>query len=150
MGYLRKSNNKDLDYVIKNMRVIDKIEAFYQSGQSPEDAVAYSYLCSNITMTVAGDNDQPMGLCGVADNKCIWFVATDELYATKKYRIQLIRKGKEWVDSLLKTHDYLYNYVYKENTNAIKWLRSMNFNFINLHQEFGYQKQPFYEFMRII
>ena len=89
MGYLRKSNNKDLDYVIKNMRVIDKIEAFYQSGQSPEDAVAYSYLCSNITMTVAGDNDQPMGLCGVADNKCIWFVATDELYATKKYRIQL-------------------------------------------------------------
>ena len=61
MGYLRKSNNKDLDYVIKNMRVIDKIEAYYQSGQSPEDAVAYSYLNSSITMTVAGDKDQPMG-----------------------------------------------------------------------------------------
>ena len=150
MGYLRKSNNKDLDHVIKNMRAIDKIEAYYQSGQSPEDAVAYSYLNSSITMTVAGDKDQPMGLCGVAQDKCIWFVATDELYETKKYRIQLIRKGKEWVDSLLKNHDYLYNYVYKENTNAIKWLRSMNFNFINLHKEFGYQKQPFYEFMRII
>tara|TARA_R100000908_G_C3692855_1_gene106498 strand:- start:220 stop:672 length:453 start_codon:yes stop_codon:yes gene_type:complete len=150
MGYLRKSNNKDLDHVIKNMRAIDKIEAYYQSGQSPEDAVAYSYLNSSITMTVAGDKDQPMGLCGVAQDKCIWFVATDELYETKKYRIQLIRKGKEWVDSLLKNHDYLYNYVYKENTNAIKWLRSMNFNFINLHKEFGYQKQPFYEFMRIV
>tara|TARA_R100001443_G_scaffold39777_2_gene53180 strand:+ start:4082 stop:4534 length:453 start_codon:yes stop_codon:yes gene_type:complete len=150
MGYLRKSNNKDLDHVINNMRVIDKIEAYYQSGQSPEDAVAYSYLNSSITMTVAGDKDQPMGLCGVAQDKCIWFVATDELYETKKYRIQLIRKGKEWVDSLLKNHDYLYNYVYKENTNAIKWLRSMNFNFINLHKEFGYQKQPFYEFMRIV
>ena len=105
MGYLRKSNNKDLDYVIKNMRVIDKIEAYYQSGQSPEDAVAYSYLNSSITMTVAGDKDQPMGLCGVAQDKCIWFVATDELYETKKYRIQLIRKGKEWVDSIIKNHD---------------------------------------------
>jgi len=150
MGYLRKSNNKDLDHVIKNMREMDKIEAYYQSGQTPEDAVAYSYLCSKITMTVAGDQDQPMGLCGVAQDKCIWFVATEELYATKKYRIQLIRKGREWVNSLLKDHDYLYNYVYKENKSAIKWLRSMNFNFINLHQNFGHKQQPFYEFMRIV
>ena len=52
MGYLRKSNNKDLDYVIKNMRVIDKIEAFYQSGQSPEDAVAYSYSVSYTHLTL--------------------------------------------------------------------------------------------------
>ena len=149
MGYLRKSNNKDLDYVIKNMRVIDKIEAFYQSGQSPEDAVAYTYLCSNITMTVAGDNDQPMGLCGVADNKCIWFVATDELFDNKKYRIQLVRQGKEWVDNLLESYKILYNYVYAENTSAIKWLKALGFTFVKLHESYGYQKKPFYEFLRI-
>ena len=28
----------------------------------------------------------------------IWMVATDELFSNKKYKIQLIRKGREWVD----------------------------------------------------
>ena len=42
MGYLRKSNNKDLDHVIKNMRVIDKIEAYYQSGKSTQCQYKYN------------------------------------------------------------------------------------------------------------
>ena len=97
MGYLRKSNSKDLRHVMNNMRGIDKIEAYYQCGCEPEDALALTYINSEITMTAAGDEDQPMGLCGVMSNGCIWFTATDELFDSKKYRIQLIRKGKTWV-----------------------------------------------------
>ena len=43
MGYLRKSNSKDLRHVMANMRVIDKIEAYYQCGCEPEDALALTY-----------------------------------------------------------------------------------------------------------
>ena len=150
MGYLRKSNSKDLRHVMANMRVMDKVEAYYQCGCEPEDALALTYINSQITMTAAGDEDQPMGLCGVMPNGCIWFVATDELFDNKKYRIQLVRKGKKWVNELLQTYDYLYNYVYAENKTSIKWLRSMNFNFINLHKDYGLHKKPFYEFMRIV
>ena len=39
MGYLRKAKLKDLDYVVKNLRVMDKIEVFYQTGQKPENAI---------------------------------------------------------------------------------------------------------------
>ena len=76
-------------------------------------------------------------------------VATDELMSKRSYRIQLIREGRKWVDSLLKTYEVLYNYVYAENTSAIKWLKALGFTFINLHPEYGHLNKPFYEFVRI-
>ncbi len=149
MGYLRKASLKDFKFVVDNMRVMDKIEAMYQTGMSPEDALSFTFMGSEINMAIADDNDQPIGLAGVQKDGCIWCVATDDLYDNKKYRIQLIRQGREWVDNLLGSYKILYNYVYAENTSAIKWLKSLGFTFVNLHEEYGQQKKPFYEFLRI-
>ena len=133
MGHLRKATFTDLKYVAANMREIDKIEALYQTGQEPKQALQLSYICSNINMAIADDDDNPIGLCGVVSDGCIWMVATDDLFVNKKYRIQLIRQGKQWVDSLLKKYNLLYNMVYAENDSAIKWLRCLGFTFINYH-----------------
>ena len=149
MGYLRKAKLKDLDYVVKNLRVMDKIEVFYQTGQKPENAIRLSYLYTKENMAIADDDDNPIGLCGVVSDGCIWMVATDDLFVNKKYRIQLIRQGKQWVDSLLKKYNLLYNMVYAENDSAIKWLRCLGFTFIDYHAEYGEHSKPFYEFMRI-
>ena len=149
MGYLRKANLEDLRYVANNMREEDKLEAYYQSGQEPLQALQFTYICSNINMAIADDNDQPIGLCGVVSGGGIWMVATDKLFENKKYKIQLIRKGREWVDNLLKSYKILYNFVYAENTSAIKWLKSLGFTFIQYHEKYGMQNKPFYEFLRI-
>ena len=149
MGYLRKANLKDLKYVAANMREVDKIEAFYQSGQEPLQALQLTYMCSKVNMAIADDNDQPMGLCGVVDGGVIWMVATDKLFENNKYKIQLIRKGRKWVDNLLKNYKILYNFVYAENDSAIKWLKSLGFTFIQYHEHYGMQGKPFYEFLRI-
>ena len=149
MGHLRKANLEDLKYVAKHMREMDKLEAFYQSGQEPRQALQLSYMCSNINMAIADYNDQPIGLCGVVQGGVIWMVATDELFNNKKYRIQLIRKGREWVDNLLKNYKILYNFVYAENDSAIKWLKALGFTFIQYHEHYGMQGKPFYEFLRI-
>ena len=53
MGYLRKSKLSDLNHVAKNMRVMDKIEAYYQTGKKPEDALRLSYLYGQTNMTIA-------------------------------------------------------------------------------------------------
>ena len=90
MGHLRKATIKDLNYVCKNMREIDRLEAFYQTGKTAEDALRITYLSGKEVLTIAGDNDQPMGLCGVVYNGCIWMICTDELFTNKKYRIQLM------------------------------------------------------------
>ena len=149
MGYLRKANLQDLRYVADNMRDIDKLEVLYQTGQEPRQALQLSYMCSNVNMTIADDNDQPIGLCGVVSGGVIWMVATDKLFENKKYRIQLIRKGRKWVEGLLKKYKVLYNFVYAENDSAIKWLKSLGFTFIKYHEEYGMQNKPFYEFLRI-
>ena len=149
MGYLRKANLKDLNHVCENMREMDRLEAIYQTGQEPADALRLTYLAGEQVLTIAGDNDQPMGLCGVISDGCIWMICTDELFTNKKYKIQLIRKGREWVDNLLKSYKVLYNFVYAENKSAIKWLKSLGFTFIKYHEEYGMQGKPFYEFLRI-
>ena len=149
MGHLRKANLEDLKHVAKNMREMDKLEAFYQSGQEPQQALQLSYICSSINMAIADDNDAPIGLCGVVRGGVIWMVGTDSLFENKKYRIQLIRKGREWVDNLLKSYKVLYNFVYAENHSAIKWLKSLGFTFIQYHEHYGMQGKPFYEFLRI-
>ena len=92
MGHLRKSTVSDLDHVVKNLRILDKIEAWYQTGEAPEEALRRTYLSSKQVRTIAGDDDQPMGLCGVVVNGVIWMVATDELFSKRKYKIQLIRQ----------------------------------------------------------
>jgi len=76
-------------------------------------------------------------------------ICTDELFSNKKYKIQLIRKGRKWVDSLLKSYKLLYNFVYAENHSAIKWLEALGFVFIKYHEKYGQHEKPFYEFLRI-
>ncbi len=149
MGHLRKASLQDLRYVADNMREVDRLEALYQTGQEPQQALQFTYMCSKVNMAIADDNDQPIGLCGVVHGGVIWMVGTDKLFENKKYKIQLIRKGREWVESLLKSYDILYNFVYAENDSAIKWLRSLGFTFINYHEKYGIQGKPFYEFLRI-
>ena len=149
MGNLRKANIADLNHVCKHMRDMDRLEAVYQTGNEPEDALRLSYLSGQQVLAIAGDNDQPMGLCGVISDGCIWMICTDELFSNKKYRIQLIRKGRKWVDKLLQSYKVLYNFVYAENHTAIKWLKALGFTFVNYYEKYGDQEKPFYEFVRI-
>ena len=149
MGYLRKSKLEDFKFLVENMREMDRLESYYQTDMTPEDALSVTFLGSQINMTIASDDDQPIGLCGVFKDGCIWCIATDELFDNKKYRIQLIRQGRKWVDKLLESYKILYNYVYAENTSAIKWLKALGFTFINYHAKYGKESKPFYEFLRI-
>lgn len=149
MGYLRKANLSDLNYVCNHLRILDKIEAWYQTGQQPEEAVKLTYLAADRNLAIAGDNDQPMGLCGVLKDGIIWMVATDELMSKRSYRIQLIREGRKWIDNLLQKENVLYNCVYAENRSAIKWLKALGFTFVKFIPEYGHMKKPFFEFVRI-
>ena len=91
MGHLRKANLQDLRYVADNMRDVDKLEALYQTGQEPRQALQLSYMCSNVNMAIADDNDHPIGLCGVVQGGVIWINKKDKLFENKIYRIQLLR-----------------------------------------------------------
>lgn len=150
MGHLRKCTLKDVLHVSDNMRAMDRLEAVYQTGQDPDSALKVSYLSSKTVMAICGDDDNPIGVCGVTSGGVIYMVATDELFSRKKYKIQLIREGRKWVDELLKSYKILYNVVYAENIAAMKWLNTLGFQFIKYHKEYGEHKKPFVQFMRTV
>ena len=149
MGHLRKCTLKDMLYVSDNMRDMDRLEAVYQTNQDPDSAIKMAYLSSKTVMAICGDDDNPIGICGVTYNGCIYMVATEELFSNDKYKIQLIREGRKWVDEFLKSYKIFYNVVYAENKKAMKCLETLGFQFINYHKEYGEHKKPFYEFMRM-
>ena len=121
----------------------------FSCTKSTDEVVDVYARVGEKVLTIAGDEDQHMGICGVISNGCIWLISTDELFSNKKYKIQLIREGRKWVDNLLKSYKILYNVVYAENESAIKWLKSLGFQFTTYHKEYGEHKKPFFEFMRI-
>ena len=67
MGHLRKATLKDFKYVVNNMRVMDKIEAHYQTGMNPEDALSFTYMGSEINMAIANDNDEAIVLANKSE-----------------------------------------------------------------------------------
>ena len=107
--YLRTSKLSDFKYVVENMRQIDRVEANYQTDMTPEDALSFTFLESELKMTIASDDDKSIGLCGVFKDGCIWCISTDEMFNNKKYRIQLIRQGRVWVANLLESNKIDYN-----------------------------------------
>ena len=61
MGYLRKSKLEDFKFVVENMREMDRLETYYQTDMTPEDALSVTFLGSQINMTIASDDDEPIG-----------------------------------------------------------------------------------------
>ena len=61
MGYLRKSKLSDLNYVVENMRVMDRLKLYIKQDKSPEDALTLTFLAGELILTIANDEDQPMG-----------------------------------------------------------------------------------------
>ena len=114
MGHLRKCTLKDLHYVSDNMREMDRLEALYQADQDPETALksfilSWQKLWQSVEMKI-------ILLVFVGNsNGCIYMVSTDELFNNKKYRIQLIRKGRIWVDELMKSYT-IYIMLYMQKT----------------------------------
>tara|TARA_R100000664_G_scaffold8116_1_gene13499 strand:+ start:5391 stop:5843 length:453 start_codon:yes stop_codon:yes gene_type:complete len=149
MAYLKKATFDDVLHVTKNMRDMDRNECWLQTAQPVEDLIKLAFISGGENLTISNEEGKPVGLCGVSNTCRIWMVATDELFSEKKDRLDLIKKGRIWVDNLLETHTLLYNFVYAENKPAIKWLKALGFSFINLHPLYGTFKKPFYEFVRI-
>jgi hypothetical protein len=73
-------------------------------------------------------------------------VATDELL---EYQMKFLRRSRIYIELIQQEYPLLHNVVDARNELHIKWLKWMGFKFIQLHEEYGVEKRPFYEFIRI-
>ncbi len=76
----------------------------------------------------------------------VWMVATDRLV---KYQREFIRESRKWLDEAHEEYPMLGNFVDARNTLHIRWLDWMGFHFINRFEEWGFERRPFLQFVRI-
>lgn len=120
-----KATDEHLKYLALNMRDCDKNEVYIASGMNPYDALVYSCNVSDECNIILIDGI-PLAVYGkVTDddnNAVVWLVGTNEINNNKKsfYHITL-----KQIKKYLKKHDVLYNYVYRENSTSINWLKKV-------------------------
>lgn len=146
----RKSIIPDISWVAHRMREEDRSEVFAASGMSPYKALMNGYIQSNECFTLIAD-DEPMCMFGYRKEKdapaaMIWMLATNLLV---KHRWAFLRISRPWIDYLHGQAPLLYNYVDQRNVVHINWLSWLGFKFVRTVPNFGYQKLPFIEFVRI-
>jgi hypothetical protein len=115
-----------LERLAANLREQDRIEVMASDGLTPAEAVYSSWRGSHICRCILGDDGQEVGICGV-NGEVIWLLGTAELTSTRSHRLQLARRGREWVDELMETHKRLHNLVFAANVESVRWLQSLGF-----------------------
>ena len=147
--YIRPAVEDDAFYLAERLRQADLDELKASSNHSPLEALLTGFHSS--TRCFSGvHNKVPFiifGACPVVEDVgCVWGLGSDDIH---KARMGFLRLSNEGVEELQKDFPLLFNYVDKRNELHIRWLKWMKFKFINLHQDFGVGRLPFYEFVRI-
>ena len=142
---------EDVEYIAPRLREADRQECTAATGKDPLEILKMSLLIGDITLTLTATDGTRVGLLGVAkshlpDAGVIWLCATDDIY---QYQMTFLRRSKKVLPKLLELYPVLHNAVDARNELHIKWLKWMGFTFIKRHEEWGAEKRPFYEFVRI-
>jgi hypothetical protein len=146
--HVRKATVDDIPYLVKHLRKEDIKEIKAASGNKPEESLSQAFEQPNIGIWVGVYKDNPEIIFGVAHSACPdigfpWMVCTNKLKESPK---EFIVKCKKWVNGFSLQFPLLMNFVHAENELHIRWLKWCGFKFIQLHEEYGHTKEPFWEF----
>jgi len=146
---IRESRRVDCYELSKSLKKEDVQEIFASSGNNPIQVLLRAYLYSaRYCYSVVLDN-KVVGMFGITklrDGVGIpWLLGSNVL---TQFPLAFHKETKEYLDKFMKEFKVLFNYVDQRNTIAIKWLKILGFTFTKLIHEFGYQKKPFFEFVK--
>ena len=149
MAHYRTATLSDCIKLAPNLREQDKEELKLASGDEPLEALIYSLNASEECNAIIDDNDNIVGLFGVAPVDELtgspWLLGAEGI---KDIKQEFLEGCSSWITEVQERHPILLNYVHKDNTVAIRWLRWLGFSFLRLVDDFGKGKAPFYEFIR--
>ena len=147
--YIRHSKKEDCYNLSKTLRKEDVQEIFSSSGENPAQALLKAYLCSHkhcFSMMLDGNVVGMFGINEINKNVGVpWLMGSPDL---TKHKFEFYKLSIEYLNTFMDSYNVLFNYVDQRNTQAIRWLKSLGFQFTKLVPEYGYEKKPFYEFIK--
>lgn len=156
MLYPRPATVDDISWMSSRLRIADILEVKAAAGLDPWGALRDSYNNSSCRMVGADEKDRPVCMGGVVPahfhwtstplSAVVWMLATTDL---EHHQMSFLRQSKVWLEKWHQDYPVLFNCVDERNELHIKWLRWLGFVFIRRHPEWGFEKRPFLEFVRL-
>ncbi len=149
-GLIRQAKEGDGISLGPRLREADlrEIQAYSKidPGSLIEDTIK-TYKSTTYTIEHKG---LPIGIFGVVPSTSlagvIWMVGSEAIVPLK---IPFLRNCRFWVEAFSELYPILFNVVSKANTLHIDWLKWLGFKFMQEHKEYGLNKEPFIEFIKI-
>lgn len=126
---IRRPTTQDINYLIENMREIDRIEMDDLMGVTPAEALIKTPNIMTNSWILQID-DKPICIFGVTPRKddkrlgVIWLLGTNDFDENAKTIAFL---SKHVLEQLISAYDYVFNYVHSKNKKSIRWLKWMGF-----------------------
>ena len=137
----------------ENMRQVDIDEVYASSGHTPLQAVLSSVELSDENFTFLHESKVVAiaGIREVNENSAVpWMLCSNAIEDFKKdYKKTFYKCTRQWVDDMNERYQMLFNYVDARNEVTIRWLKHLKFEFPKLIEDYGFEKIPFYLFMRV-
>jgi hypothetical protein len=148
----RPAQYRDVLSMALRLRDEDKAELRAASGMTPLSALEHSFAATVLPHVGVDEGDQPVCMGGVVPfpgcplRGAVWAVATTDV---ERHRVSFLRRSIPWVKRWQEQFPILTNCVDERNRVHIEWLRWLGFTFIHRHPEYGVERLPFLEFVRI-
>ena len=151
MWETRSATLQDIEDIAGRLREADVKEIYASTGMAPLECLKDSWRHPSLGVWVGTKDDRPEIIFGVTHSACKdigvpWMVCTDTL---KESPMTFMRQCKDWVSMFSKVFPVLTNCVHAENKLHIKWLKWCGFEFVELHDKYGYSQEPFWQFQLI-
>ena len=151
MGHVREFQAGDAAALAPHLRMADLQEIQAASGQPPITALLVGAEQSAPSCTVIGNSGKVAGMFGVVpegDFGRVWMLGSDELVAPPLSR-QFIRECRQFLAFMERPYLAIGNVIDARNVVHIRWLKWMGFTFINCIPEYGIERRPFLEFIKL-
>tara|TARA_R100001369_G_scaffold86882_1_gene121808 strand:- start:327 stop:782 length:456 start_codon:yes stop_codon:yes gene_type:complete len=148
MAHYRDSTQEDVFELAAKMRLADIREVKASSGFTPIEALQLGFDSGRPQSIIHKGEIIGMFGCAHVDDLtgCPWMLGSDKIPLIKR---DLLTQSVDWVKEVQQQYPLLINYVDARNKVAIKWLSHIGFSFVKLVPDFGVERIPFYEFVRI-
>ena len=126
------------------LRKYDRMEVGAFGFEDPKDVLLSALITDDITIAALDGDDMPFAMLGVGTNEgipYIWLLGSE---GVKEHSYVFAKASKQLLPSIMHNYPVVMNYVLKDYTASVKWLKWLGAKFIREVEINGYL---FYEFI---
>lgn len=144
--FIREGTVFDAMTLSQRLRKEDREEVYHAARKTPWEALMDAFAHPDSRVFAVQWGADPIAMFGVVGTKetggSPWMLASDELKGIRK---TFLRECRPVVEGWLKEYGTLTNAVWSKNTEHIRWIRWLGFNFQGSHKING---ETFLQFHR--